>query len=391
MRVAIDLLIAEKEPGGMLFAARALLDGLARIDKTNEYVIITSRPREYQALLAAPNVRVHGVKLRSWRGILIQHQLRLPEVLHRIKPDVLHVPAFAAPIGWNGPLVMTVHDLAFLRMPQQSSLYARLYWQYMLRESVKRAQRIITVSEQTRTDLISQWSIEEERIQIVHNALRASLRYESISEKEKQQARQRYGGGRYLLHAGRIMPRKNVEMLVEAFQQLAPRIPDLNLVLAGGAGHGSAEVLHQIEQSPYKKRIHLPGWVPEHEMGPLYAAASVLVVPSRHEGFGLPSLEAMACSTPVVANPEAASQEIVGDAVLRVDCSSATPLAEGILQVLTDDALRTRLIQLGKEQIQPYTSEACAEATLRVYQQAVEAANTVKHATMLKPGVDVGA
>ena len=387
MRVAIDLLIAEKEPGGMLFAARALLDGLAKIDRTNEYVIITSRPREYQALTAAPNIRVHGVRLRSWRGILIQHQLRLPEVLHRIKPDVLHVPAFAAPIGWNGPLVMTVHDLAFLSMPQQSSLYARLYWQYMLKESVKRAQRIITVSEQTREDLISHWSIEEERVQIIHNALRASLRYDSISEKEKQQMRQRYGGGRYLLHSGRIMPRKNVETLVEAFFQLAPRVPDLNLVLAGGAGHGSAEVLQQIEGSPYRKRIHLPGWVPEQEMGSLYAGASALVVPSKHEGFGLPALEAMACGTPVVANPEAASREIAGEAVLRVDCSSATPLADGMLQILTDEALRTRLIQQGKQQVRPYTSEACAEATLRVYQQAVEVGNAVTHAPILKPGV----
>ncbi len=152
MRVAIDNLTSEKEHGGMFSAAKALLEGLARIDQTNEYIVITGRPKEYRALANVPNIRIQPVKLRTWRGLLIQHQLVLPDILGKIQPDILHVPAFAAPIGWNGPLVLTVHDLAFLKVPEQSSLYARLYWKYLLRESVGRAQRIIAISEQTRSD-----------------------------------------------------------------------------------------------------------------------------------------------------------------------------------------------------------------------------------------------
>jgi len=110
MRVAIDLLIAEKEPGGMLFATHALLNGLISIDQSNEYIIITARPKDYQELATAPTIHVHPVKLRTWSGILIQHQLLLPDILKKLHPDVLHVPAFAAPIGWHGPLVMTIHD-----------------------------------------------------------------------------------------------------------------------------------------------------------------------------------------------------------------------------------------------------------------------------------------
>src|SRR5438552_4524056 len=172
MRVVIDLLIAEKEPGGMLFATRALLDGLAHIDQLNEYIIVTARPKDYQELTTTPNIQIHPVKLRTWSGILIQHQLFLPDILKKLRPDVLHVPAFAAPIGWHGPLVMTIHDLAFLRVPQQSSLYARLYWQYLLRESVRRAQQVIAISAQTVEELHSFWSIEPERVHLIHNALR---------------------------------------------------------------------------------------------------------------------------------------------------------------------------------------------------------------------------
>lgn len=370
MRVAIDLLIAEKEPGGMLLAARALLNGLAEIDQANEYIIITGRPKDYQALVAGANIRIHAVKLRSWRGMLIKHQLLLPDILRRLQPDVLHVPAFAAPIGWHGPLVITVHDLAFLKVPDQSSLYARLYWQYLLRESVRRAQRIIVVSEHTCDELLTHWTVEKERIRLIHNALRPSLHAANISSEAIQEMRQRYGQS-YLLHVGRIMPRKNVEKLIQAFDLLALRFQDLHVVLTGGTGYGSKEVLQQIEASPYRERIHQLGWVSDEDLGALYAGASALVFPSKHEGFGLPIVEAMACGTAVIASPEAASVEIAGEAVIRADCSSAPLLADTIARVLTDEALRRDVIQLGSVQAQRFTSEACASATRRVYEEAL--------------------
>jgi glycosyltransferase involved in cell wall biosynthesis len=370
MRVAIDLLIAEKEPGGMLFATQALLHGLARVDRQNEYVIITSRPKDYKELAQASSIQIYPVKLRTWRGILIQHQLKVPDILKKIKPDILHVPAFAAPIGWHGPLVLTVHDLAFLKVPQQSSLYARLYWQHMLYESVRRAQQIIAISEQTREELYTHWSVGPSRVHVIHNALRPTLQPDRLSPDAIAEMRQRWGG-RYLLHVGRIMPRKNVETLVQAFALLAEEFTDLQLVLAGGAGYDSGGVLQQIERSPYRARIHQTGWVPEEEMGPLYAGAEMLVFPSKHEGFGLPTLEAMACGTAVVASLEAASTEIGGNAVLRVDCSNAETLAAGILNVLTEQPLRQQLIARGLEQAALFSCEQSASATIQVYQKAL--------------------
>jgi glycosyltransferase involved in cell wall biosynthesis len=370
LRIAIDLLTAEKLPGGMLFAAHALLDGLARIDQANEYVVITGHPEEYRQLAIRPNMRIHEVKLRSWRGILIQHQLRMPGILKRLRPDLLHVPAFAAPLGWRGPLVLTIHDLAFINVPQQASLYARLYWQYMLRLSVRRAHSIIAISEQTRDELSKNWGVEKERIHVIHNALRPTLTYDTISTEHVQRMQQRYGK-QYLLHVGRIMPRKNIEKLIQAFHLLASRFEDLHVVLTGGVGYGSDEVLQMIEESPYRERIHLVGWVADEELPSLYAGASALVCPSRHEGFGLTLVESMACGTPVVASYEAASQEIVGDAVLRADCTTAQSLADAIIRVLTEETLCEQLIQLGHIQSQRYSIEACAKATQQIYQEAL--------------------
>ena len=372
MRIAIDMLLAEQKPGGMLLATRALLDGLAQIDRQNEYYIITRRPEEYEALAIKSNIHLHPIALRSWRAMLVRHQFLMPAVLKKIQPDLLHTPAFAAPITWHGPLVLTVHDLAFLKVKDQSSLQAQLYWRYMLRESVRRAHRIIVVSEQTRQELISYWSVKSERIRLIHNTLRPSLHPDDLPSAKIQAMRQRYGQ-RYLLHVGRIMPRKNVEMVIQAFDLLAPRFDDLHVVLTGGAGFGSEEVIKQIEASPYRERIHLAGWVDEQDLGSLYAAAAALVFPSKHEGFGLPIVEAMACGTPVVASPEAASADLFGEAVLRVNCSIAQPLADGILRVLTDKELSSQLVQAGRQQIRPFTDiKVGASATLQIYQEVLD-------------------
>jgi glycosyltransferase involved in cell wall biosynthesis len=370
MRVAIDLLMAEKEPGGMLFACRALLAGLARIDSAHEYIIITARPRAYEALLAAPNIRLHAVRLLCWRGLLVQHQLILPEILRHLKPDVLHVPAFVAPIGWHGPLVITVHDLAFLESSQHIPLHIRLYWQALLHESVRRAQCIIAISEQTRSELMTSWKVEAERIALIHNAVRPSLPSRHVHPLHVQAMQQRYGP-RYLLHVGRIVPHKNVETLIAAFDAVAERFPDLHLVLTGGYGYGSATVLQRIANSPHRERIHQAGWVSDYNLGVLYTGACALVFPSQHEGFGLPTLEAMAFNTPVVASFGAASFEIAGDAVLRADCSSPESLADALSCILTDSALQERLITLGQKQVQSFTVEACAHATCRIYERAL--------------------
>jgi glycosyltransferase involved in cell wall biosynthesis len=400
MRIAIDLLLAEKEPGGMLYATHALLERLARIDHTNEYSIITSRPQDYHYLTTA-RIHLHAVKLRFAHALLIQHQVYVSNILRKLRPDLLHVPAFAAPLDWNGPLVVTVHDLAFLKIPLQASHYARTYWQCMLRESVLRADVVIAVSSRTRDELIDCWSVDPARIHLIHNALRDSLcsspgrsvgpqplrlprftcnAHESMGNlkgcgpterhKEKQPTQQCYAG-RYLLHVGRIMPRKNVEVLIQAFELLAPRFTDLQFVLTGGAGYGSQDVLRYIATSFCATRIHQVGWISDQKLKQLYQGASMLVCPSTYEGFGLPMLEAMLCGTPVIVGLETASTEIVGEAVMRTNCSEAGPLAVAIEQILTNDALRQHLSHLGRIQAHAFTGTGCAEKTLQVYQQAV--------------------
>src|SRR5579859_4342553 len=230
MRIAIDLIAAEYQPGGLLLVTRTLLHGLATIDSQNEYVVMTVRPDDYQDVAKAPNIRIHPVTLPSHRGTLMQHQLIAPIALQQIRPDVLHVPAFAAPLSWRGALVTTIHDLAFMKVPEQSSLYARLYHMHLQRIGAQRAQREIVISKQSEEELTHYWSIPSQRIRLIHHAIQPSFNTHELAPRAIADMRSRYGG-RYLLHTGRIMPRKNVECLIEAFGLLAEDFADLHLVL----------------------------------------------------------------------------------------------------------------------------------------------------------------
>jgi alpha-1,3-rhamnosyl/mannosyltransferase len=242
---------------------------------------------------------------------------------------------------------------------------------HLQRIGAQRAQIVIAISKQTEQELIHYWSIPPQRIRLIHNSLQPSFYAQQPSSKAIESMHARYGGS-YLLHIGRIMPRKNVECLIEAFDLLAEKFPDLHLVLTGGLGYASDKAVHLIETSLYKHRIHLAGWVAKEDMAPLYAGATALVFPSKHEGQGMPTIEAMASGTPVVASYEAASFEIAGDAVIRADCSSAQPLADAIVPLLTNDELRQMLIRAGKKQAQLFRCEICAQKTLQTYQEAFD-------------------
>jgi len=164
MRILIDLLIAEQQGGNGLVSIREMLSIIASSSQEHEYILVTGRPKDYGRQADIPNVRVYPLKLQSKNGGLLSHQLRFPSVLHRLRPDVLHVPDGIALIGWHGPLIISIHDTLWLEEPDPSLQY---YRRYLFRESIQRAHAILVPSEQIYTMLVSTWSIEKQRVQLI--------------------------------------------------------------------------------------------------------------------------------------------------------------------------------------------------------------------------------
>ncbi len=300
-------------------------------------------------------------------------QLVFPRILRHDGVTLLHGPINALPLGWTGPSVVTILDLTFLLMPAAFRRASRTYLKWMVRTAARRADRVITISESTRRDVIRLLGTPPDRIIRVYCGVDARF-HPSQDSKELAEFRGAMDlPNEFILYLGTIEPRKNLIRLIDAYAELRNRrATDLPLILAGGRGWGDDEILRHAGETGLGDAIRFPGFVPEDQIPLWYNAATIFAYPSEYEGFGLPPLEALACGTPVVASDRSSLPEVLGDSAVLVDPASVEAIADGIQRVLEDGALRSRLIDGGPRRAQGFSWERMAEETLAVYRSVID-------------------
>ena len=290
-----------------------------------------------------------------------------PALARREDAALAHTHYFVSP-HLRCPAVVTVHDISYARAPELFSRRDRTLLGFV-RGSVRRAERVIAVSEFTRADLCDHYGLDHAKVVAIPNGVGPDFRPQ---DDAAARVRERFGIDRpYVLCVGALQPRKNVPLAIEAYAQLAGRNTDCELVVAGGDRGGRIDVLDAILRTRTTGRVHLVGHVEEHELPALYSAARAFVFPSLYEGFGLPALEAMACGTPVVASNTTGLAEAVGDAGLTVDPTSADDLAEALRRLLNDQELSERLVAAGHVRAAHFTWARTAQGTAGVYREAL--------------------
>lgn len=295
---------------------------------------------------------------------------------HRAKLDLLHAPHYNAPVFYRGRLVVTIHDLIPLRCPGTMRLKAaEAYFATLVKRSVKQADRVIAVSGYTRQDVLDFTGAPDAKIVPVLQGVDLKYAREVGSEALQSLRKQHDMRGRYLLYAGQQKAYKNVGLLLEVLKALRsePAFADVKLVLVG-ARDRSAGITEAIARLDLDDAIVQPGYIEdENQLIALYQGASAFVFPSRYEGFGLPPLEAMAAGIPVIASNRTSLPEVVGNAGLLVDPDDVLEWTRSIRRVLSEDALRARLIDEGRKRVQQFSWQRTADATLDVYHSAVGA------------------
>jgi glycosyltransferase involved in cell wall biosynthesis len=290
-----------------------------------------------------------------------------PALARREDAALAHTHYFVSP-RLRCPAVVTVHDISYARAPELFSRRDRSLLG-LVRGSVRRAERVIAVSEFTRGDVIDQYRLDPAKVVAIPNGVNSMFR---PMEDAEARVRERFGIDRpFVLCVGALQARKNVPLAIEAYARLMGRGTECELVVAGGDRGGRIDVLDAILRTRLTGRVHLVGHVEDEELPALYSAARVLVFPSLYEGFGLPALEAMASGTPVVASNTTGLAEAVGEAGLTVDPTSAEELADALGRVLNDTALRERLIAAGHERAAHFTWARAAGATADVYRDVL--------------------
>lgn len=371
MKVGIDAMLLSGQPGyrrsGIGRYLEQLLAALPNAAGRDELVVYAGRG------VTPPNQSLS----KAWKETLVPthrasvrvawEHTSLPLLARRDRLTLFHGAVNVVPRLMPCPSVVTIHDLAFLRWPEQ--VPSRRY-QYLSREvksGTARASRVIAISESTKADVVELLGISPERVSVTH--LGVDPRFRLAMEDEKRTFRTRASVQKpYILAVGNLEPRKNLPGLLRAFSLLSNDFPH-DLILVGAEAWLAGDIHATIERLKLSGRVRMTGFVDDADLPLWYGCADLFAFPSLYEGFGLPPIEAMACGVPVVTSNVSSLPEVVGDAAIMVNPLSDEEIASAMSCLLSDESLASAMTVKGLERAKQFTWEQTADQTMAIYRQ----------------------
>lgn len=352
---------------------RNLINELQEIDRSNEYYVLLLK-KDYDTVLYHSE-NLHKV-LADFKWYGWQEQIELLKILKVLKPDLVHFPHFNAPIFYRGKFVVTIHDLIHQHFQTRNTstlnllLHAikKIGYRKVFSYAVKNSSKIIVPSNFVKEQLQSEWWVKRDKIVVTPEGVDEGMIREvgKVGEKDFIKVADKFGLKKpYLFYIGNAQPHKNLPRLISVFNKLKEKYFNLSLILSG-PNHYFWE---KIKKESHPKGMIFTGFVSEEEMVALYKNAEVFVMPSLEEGFGIPILEAMACSCPVVSSNAGSLPEVGGDAVIYFDPKDEKDMEAKISQILDDEGLRKELIEKGKKRYKKFSWQKMARQTLEIYQK----------------------
>jgi glycosyltransferase involved in cell wall biosynthesis len=368
VRIAIDA--RKLRDYGIGTYIRNLVRHLSRLDHTTGYSLLCRR--EDAALVQALGPNFHAVTEEA-PGYSVREQILVPLDLRREHAALFHAPHYVLPPLTPCKAIVTIHDCIHLRFPQYlPNRFAYAYARASLWAATRRADRILTVSEASKKDLLQFFRIPEDKIDVIYNAIDERFSV-APSAEEIGRVRERYQlEDPFVLYAGNIKPHKNLERLIEAFQLFRRRgFDQVKLLIIGDQVSHYATLRRAVHRHQLHKHVRFFGFVSDDMLAALYRLAAVFVFPSLYEGFGLPPLEAMASGTPVITSNVSSLPEVVGDAALLIDPYSTQEIADALVRVMGDEALRASLSERGIARARTFSWERSVDRVRQIYQEVL--------------------
>lgn len=373
MRIGIDGRFYGSRAKGLGRYTQKLIHYLQENDTDNDYVIFLTA--ENFSEFEAKNPRFQKV-LANYKWYTFSEQVMMPWKIRRARLDLMHFPHFNVPLLYRGKFLVTIHDLIITHFPtvRATTLSPWLYrvkqffYHVVIRNAVKRAQKIITVSNFSRKEIIDYFHVAAEKVVVTYEGVEKSPRKFSADDAAGLLQKLKVTKP-YFLYVGTAYPHKNLEGLVRAFSLIYKQRPQFKLVLVGKKDYFYERLSQEIQEIGLSEMIVCVGEVNDEELHTLYSEAELYVFPSLCEGFGLPPLEAMLQGLPVLAAHIPCLTEILGDAAEYFDPYDVTAMAEKML-AFADDPRRKELFRdKGRMQIQKYEWNEMAQKVLKMYRQ----------------------
>ncbi len=373
MRVGLGAMLIEWREGarqtGLSRYETRLAQQLSRFDDL-ELTIYAQRGAEATPEIERATWRTPPFDTSNAAKRILWEQSGQAAQARRDRLDLFHGLAFVTPPAYRGTSVVTIHDLAFLKIAGHAPARRVAYLSRLTKASVESARRVIAVSTRTKLDIVDSYGIDPALIDVTPLGVSEGLT--PLTSEERTAFRTRVGLDRpAILFLGTLEPRKNLPALLRAYDEIADET-GAELILGGAYGWLPAELDAALAGLRHRERIRITGFIPERDLRLWLGSVDLFAFPSRYEGFGIPPLEAMACGTPVVGSNASSLPEVLGDAALTVDPDDIDGLADAMRRVLEDEALAADLRTRGIAHAARFRWSETARLTRETYRRALE-------------------
>lgn len=383
MNIAINGLLLKKENSGVEQTIYGLLRQFASgtgYDHQCRFTFILGKGSYFTQMIGNSRTRLIETVIDPERRLyrILWENFFMPFVLKSRGIDLYHSPGYVLPLFSFVPSVVTVYDIIALRFPQWCKKSNVIYYKRFLPYAVRRAKRVIAISGTIKEELIRYLRVPGEKVSVIYPGIDSSFR--PIEDTEiLSRVRSRYNlPKRFILFVGNLEPKKNLKGLLGAFCKVKTcRDVEHKLVITGKKGWKYTDVFKAVEDNGLTDDVIFTGYCRQEDLPALYSMANLFVFPSLYEGFGIPPLEAMACSTPVLASDRGALPETTGGSALLVNPENIDDMARGMISLLFDEDMRRSYVLKGKKWAEQFTWERTAKETLKVYEEVISSKKVI--------------
>jgi glycosyltransferase involved in cell wall biosynthesis len=366
----------EQLEGGVKNYTRSLLPLLFKLGSQHQYTLIYQNPKLVGTYAEFPNVEE---LVSTIPGTVLWDQVAVPWMTRHKNLDIIFNPKFTIPFFHKAKKIWVFHGSEWFVIPEVFEWHDRIYTAAVVPLYCKMADGFISVAEVVKQDALKFVKCDASKIFTIHNGYDPKKFYLITDPQKLQSVKERYNlPDKYILWVGQIGTRKNITRLLQAFAQIAHEFPH-DLVFAGEQrkAQNAKEAMSQLAEIKalgLEHRIRFLGWVEHTDLPAIYRLSDLFAFPSIYEGFGIPLIEAMACGCPILTATTCAPPEVVDGAGYLVDPMSVDAIASGMRTMLSDEALRQKLVARGLERAKDFSWEKCARQVLEVFEAVAPAA-----------------
>jgi glycosyltransferase involved in cell wall biosynthesis len=305
----------------------------------------------------------YSIYRRIWRCMPIKYN-----VLFRNDADIYQFFNFIVPTNISGKVITTIHDLTYILYPETMDKKNRERLKKDMINTVNRVDYILTISENSKNDIIKYLNIPEDKITVIYPGV-DEIYKQVLDEKHIEKIKRKYNIiGRYLLYLGTLEPRKNIETIIKSYNDfIKSSDEDIKLVLAGKKGWLYDSIFNLVSEYGLENNVVFTDYVDDSDKPALYQGAEIFLFPSLYEGFGIPVAEAMASRTPVITSNSSSLPEVAGDSAIITEPLDYRKISESIKKILRDSNIRQKMIENGIKQVEKFNWDDSAEKLRKIY------------------------